>query len=46
MIEEILEESLNLILSDNDRDLFLSLLENPPKPNKKLETAYSEYKKK
>lgn len=42
---EILKESHVLSLSDRDRDLFLSALENPPKPNKNLKKAFSEYKK-
>ena len=28
-----------LVLSDNDRDLFLSLMENPPEPNQALKSA-------
>ncbi|MFL5245091.1 MAG: DUF1778 domain-containing protein [Gemmataceae bacterium] len=32
-------------LSDHDRDLFLALLDNPPKPNKALRRAASRYKK-
>lgn len=28
-------------LSDRDRDLFLKLLENPPKPNKALRQAFA-----
>jgi hypothetical protein len=31
-------------LSDRDRDLFLQLLENPPKANKALKKAFAEYK--
>lgn len=32
-----------LVLSDRDRDLFLSLLENPPEPNEALKSAMREY---
>jgi hypothetical protein len=32
-------------LSDRDRDLFLSLLDNPPPPNKALKGAARRYKK-
>jgi len=30
------ERKNRLVLSDRDRELFLSLLRNPPKPNKKM----------
>ena len=42
---EILKESHFTTLSDNDRDIFLSALENPPKPHKNLKKAFSEYQK-
>lgn len=32
-----------LVLSERDRDLFLSLLENPPKPCEALKSAMQEY---
>lgn len=32
-------------LSDRDRDLFLSLLDNPPPPNEALKRAVKEYRK-
>jgi len=34
-----------LILSDRDRDLFLSLIANPPKPNRDLVEAMQEFQK-
>ncbi|MEW5859359.1 MAG: DUF1778 domain-containing protein [Cyanobacteriota bacterium] len=30
-------------MSDRDRDLFLSILENPPEPNEALKSAMREY---
>lgn len=42
---EIVKESNVLLLSDRDRDAFLSALENPPEPNKNLKKAFLEYKK-
>lgn len=42
---EIVRENNILLLSDKDRDTFLNALENPPKPNKNLKKAFSEYKK-
>ena len=33
----------NLVLSDRDRDIFLSLLENPPEPCEALKAAMQEY---
>jgi hypothetical protein len=32
------------ILSDTDRDLFLSLIENPPEPNEALKLAMARFK--
>lgn len=32
-----------LVLSDRDRDLFLSLIENPPEPCEALKSAMKEY---
>ena len=34
-----IESHEKLVLSDNDRDLFLSLMENPPEPNEALKSA-------
>ncbi len=34
-----IESHEKLVLSDNDRDLFLSLMENPPEPNQALKSA-------
>lgn len=38
------EESIQP-LSDRDRDLFLSVLDNPPPPNEALKRAVKEYRK-
>lgn len=43
--DEILKSRDDLILSDRDRDLFLDALENPPKPNKRLQQAFNKYHK-
>ena len=43
--EEILEKHQTRTLSSRDRDIFLSLLENPPEPNEALKKAVKEYKK-
>lgn len=40
---EIIKNSI--VLSERDRDIFMTALENPPKPNKNLKIALSEYKK-
>ena len=34
--KRIVSESETIVLSDRDRDLFYSMLKNPPKPNKNL----------
>ncbi len=34
--KRIVSKSESIVLSNRDRDLFYSLLKNPPKPNKKL----------
>ncbi len=39
-----IETHHNCILSDIDRDLFLSLIENPPKPNEALKLAMARFK--
>ncbi len=38
---EILKSEQTLVLSDEDRDLFLNALENPPKPNENLIRAFA-----
>lgn len=43
--EDVLEKHQNRVLSDRDRDIFLAMIENPPKPNETLEKAVREYKK-
>lgn len=35
-----------LVLSDRDRDIFLSLLENPPEPSERLKSAMQKYQDK
>ena len=39
-------EHQKLILSDRDRDLFLSLIADPPQPNQDLVTAMQEFQQK
>jgi hypothetical protein len=39
------EEVPRTPLSDRDRDLIISLLENPPEPTQALRDAFAEYKK-
>ena len=39
-----LESFSKLKLSDRDRDLFLSVLENPPPPSEKLQSAFKKFK--
>ncbi len=34
--KKIVSKSESIVLSDRDRDMFYSLLQNPPKPNKNL----------
>ncbi|WP_036486664.1 DUF1778 domain-containing protein [Myxosarcina sp. GI1] len=41
-----LEEREKLILTDRDRDLFLSAMANPPKLQGKLKSAIAEYRNK
>ncbi|MEA5599373.1 DUF1778 domain-containing protein [Rivularia sp. UHCC 0363] len=38
-----IESHEKLVLSDNDRDLFLSLMENPPEPNQALKSAMKRF---
>ncbi len=40
---EIEERQVNIILSNEDRDLFLESLKNPPQPNKKLKDLFGYY---
>ncbi len=42
--DEVLEKHQTRILSNRDRDTFLEMLENPPKPNEALLKAVKEYK--
>lgn len=42
---EVLKKTQMMVLSNNDRDIFMSALEKPLKPNKNLKKALSEYKK-
>ena len=43
--DDVLKIRDAITLSDRDRDLFLSALENPPKPNKRLQQAFKTYQK-
>jgi uncharacterized protein (DUF1778 family) len=43
--EEILERHRQRQLSDRDRDLFLKMLDHPPRPNAALRRAAARYKK-
>jgi uncharacterized protein (DUF1778 family) len=38
-----LEKHQKLVLSDRDRDLFLSLIVNPPEPNQSLKDAMKKF---
>lgn len=38
-----IESHEKLVMSDNDRDLFLSLMENPPEPNQALKSAMKRF---
>lgn len=40
----VLKYKDDLTLSDRDRDLFLEALENPPRPNKRLQQAFNTYR--
>lgn len=46
LAQKDLESSEKLILSNQDRDLFLSILENPPQLQGKLKTAIKKYQDK
>lgn len=41
--DEVLERHNTRTLSDRDRDLFLQMLDNPPKPNEALRKAAQRY---
>lgn len=41
-----IDSSLKIKLSNNDRNLFMKTLENPPKPNKTLKKAILNYQNK
>jgi uncharacterized protein (DUF1778 family) len=41
---QILDQSERRVLSDEDRDLFLALLNGPAGPNEPLRTAAAEFK--
>lgn len=43
--DDVLKNRDILTLSDKDRDIFLKALENPPKPNKRLQQAFVNYHK-
>lgn len=38
-----MEDYHKFVLSDRDRDLFLSLIENPPEPNEALKSAMARF---
>lgn len=42
--DEVLEKQHARMLSDRDRDIFLEMLENPPKPTEALLQAVKEYR--
>lgn len=41
----VVRESSELRLSNRDRDTFLAMLDNPPKPNKALKDAAMKYRR-
>ena len=43
LLNELKEKAL--VLSNEDRDLFIKHLQNPPKPNNKLKAAWDRYKR-
>lgn len=43
--DEVLERENQRRLSDRDRDIFLTMIENPPKPNDALRRAAQTYRK-
>ncbi|WP_199322609.1 MULTISPECIES: hypothetical protein [Calothrix] len=42
----MLKESKGLVLSDRDRDLFMSVMQNPPVLKGKLKSAIQKYREK
>jgi len=42
--DDILEKHYTRTISNRDRDIFLEMLENPPKPNEALKNAIKEYR--
>lgn len=45
-VKKDIESDEKLVLTDKDRDLFLSLMENPPEPNQALKSAMRRFKEK
>lgn len=45
-VKKDIESDEKLVLTDKDRDLFLSLMENPPEPNQALKSATRRFKEK
>ena len=43
--DEVIHEHETMTLSQDDWDVFMDTLENPPKPNTKLKQAFAEHKK-
>jgi len=43
--KEVISAHERAVLSNRDRDLFLNLLDNPPKPNNALKSAARRYQK-
>lgn len=43
--KKIVSKSESIVLSNRDRDLFYSLLKNPPKPNKSLVRLMKDHRK-
>jgi uncharacterized protein (DUF1778 family) len=43
--DEVLKSNSSLTLSINDWNMFMDLIENPPKPNKNLKSAIAKYKR-
>lgn len=43
--DEIIRSATNLTLTSRDWDMFMDLLENPPKINRRLKAAISKYNK-
>lgn len=43
--KQVIEEHTHIILSNRDRDIFLKVLANPPKPSARLKNAIKRYRK-